>query len=84
LVAPAQVGKDIVTRLHSETVNLLRKPDVKELLASVGAEAVGNTPDAFALFIQSERTKYARVIKEANIRADWISVCFKTLFYLAA
>jgi tripartite-type tricarboxylate transporter receptor subunit TctC len=70
LVAPAQVGKDIVARLHSETVNLLRQPDVKDLLASVGAEAVGNSPEVFAAFIRNERAKYARVIKEANIRAD--------------
>lgn len=70
LVTPAYVSKDIITRLHNETVNVLRQADVKERLASVGAEAVGNSPDAFATFIRSERTKYARIIKEANIRVD--------------
>jgi tripartite-type tricarboxylate transporter receptor subunit TctC len=70
LVAPAQVNKDSIARLHGETVKLLRQADVKELLASVGAEAVGNTPDAFALFIRNERAKYARIVKAANIHAD--------------
>ena len=70
LVTPANVSKDIITRLHSETVNVLRQADVKERLASVGAEAVGNSPEAFATFIRSERIKYARIIKDANIRAD--------------
>ena len=70
LVTPANVSKDIITRLHSETVNVLRQADVKERLASVGAEAVGNSPEAFATFIRSERIKYARIIKDANIRVD--------------
>jgi tripartite-type tricarboxylate transporter receptor subunit TctC len=70
LMTPAAVSKDIVARLHVETVKLLAQADVKDRLASVGAEAVGNTPDAFASYIRSERAKYARIIKEANIRAE--------------
>ncbi len=70
LVAPANASKDIIARLHTETVNVLRQPDVKDRLASVGAEAVGNSPEAFAAYIQSERAKYARVIKDANIGAE--------------
>jgi tripartite-type tricarboxylate transporter receptor subunit TctC len=70
LVAPAHVGKNIIKRLHTETVHLLHQTDVKEGLASVGAEAVGNTPDAFAAFIRKERAKYARIVKAANIRVD--------------
>jgi tripartite-type tricarboxylate transporter receptor subunit TctC len=70
LVTPANVSKDIIARLHAETVNVLRQPEVKERLASVGAEAVGNTPEAFAAYIQSERTKYARIVKDANIQVD--------------
>jgi tripartite-type tricarboxylate transporter receptor subunit TctC len=70
LVAPANVNKDIIARLHSETVNVLRQADVKERLASVGAEAVGNSPEAFTAFIRNERAKYARIIKDASIRAD--------------
>ncbi len=70
LVAPAAVNKDIISRLHSETVKLLAQADVKERLAGVGAEAVGNSPDAFAAYIKSERAKYARIIKDSNIRAE--------------
>lgn len=70
LVAPAAVGKDIVARLHGETVKLLRQADVKEKIAFVGAETVGNTPDEFAAFIRVEAEKYARIVKAANIRVD--------------
>lgn len=70
LVAPGAVGKDIVARLHGETVKLLRQPDVKEKIAFVGAETVGNTPEEFAAYIRAEAAKYARIVKAANIKVD--------------
>jgi tripartite-type tricarboxylate transporter receptor subunit TctC len=70
LVAPGGVPKDVVTRLHAETAKLLRQADVKEKLANVGAEGVGNTPEEFGAFIRSERTKYAKVVKDAQIKLD--------------
>ena len=70
LVAPAAVPKDIIARLHAETVKLLRQPDVKEKIAFVGAETVGNSPEEFAAFIRSERAKYARIVKEAKIKIE--------------
>jgi len=70
LVAPGAVSKDIVARLHGETVKLLRQPDVKEKIAFVGAETVGNTPEEFAAYIRAEAVKYARIVKAANIRID--------------
>lgn len=70
LVAPAAVSKDIVARLHGETAKLLRQPDVKEKIAFVGAEPVGNTPEEFAAFIRVEAEKYARIVKAANIKTE--------------
>ena len=70
LVAPAGVGKDVVTRLHGETAKLLRQSDVREKLANVGADPVGNTPEEFGAFIRAERVKYAKVVKDAQIKLD--------------
>ena len=70
LVAPGGASKDVVARLHAETAKLLRQPDVKEKLANVGAEPVGNTPDEFGAFIRAERSKYAKVVKDAQIKLD--------------
>jgi tripartite-type tricarboxylate transporter receptor subunit TctC len=69
-VAPAGVSKDAIAKLAGEAAKLLRQPDVKEKMASVGAEAVGNSPEEFAAFILSERTKYTKIVKEANIKLD--------------
>ena len=63
-------SKQVVARLHAETVKILRMPDVKERMAAVGAETVGNSPEEFAAFIRAERTKYAKIVKDANIKLD--------------
>jgi tripartite-type tricarboxylate transporter receptor subunit TctC len=71
LIVPAGGNsKQVVARLHGETIKILRQADVKERMASVGAETVGNTPDEFAGFIRSERAKYAKIVKEANIKLE--------------
>jgi tripartite-type tricarboxylate transporter receptor subunit TctC len=70
MVVPAATPRDIVTRLNTETVKVLRMPDIRERLMANGAEPVGSTPDEFGAFMKSESAKWARVIKEANIRAE--------------
>jgi tripartite-type tricarboxylate transporter receptor subunit TctC len=70
LVAPGGVPKEIVARLHGETAKLLRDKDVKDRLANVGADPVGNSPEEFGAFIRAERAKYAKVVKEAQIKLD--------------
>jgi tripartite-type tricarboxylate transporter receptor subunit TctC len=70
MVVPAATPRDIVTRLNTETVKVLRMPDIRERLMETGAEPVGSTPDEFGAFMKSESAKWARVIKEANIRAE--------------
>ena len=70
LVAPAAVSKDIIARLQAETVKVLREPGVKEKIAFAGADTVGNTADEFGAFIRAERAKYARIVKDANIKLD--------------
>jgi tripartite-type tricarboxylate transporter receptor subunit TctC len=70
LVAPSAANKAVVTKLHAETVKVLALPEVRERLGSVGAEPGGNTPDQFGAFIRAETAKYARIVKDANIKID--------------
>ena len=70
LIAPSGASKDVVARLHVETAKLLRQADVKDKIANVGAETVGNSPEQFAAFIRAERAKYAKIVKDGNIRLD--------------
>ena len=70
LVAPAATPRDVVNRLYTEIVKILRMPDIKERLSSQGADPVGSSPEEFGAFMKAETAKWARVIKEANIHAD--------------
>ena len=70
IVAPAATPRDVLNRLHTELVKVLRMPDIKEKLSAQGSDPVASSPEEFAAFMKSETAKWARVIKEANIRAD--------------
>lgn len=70
LFAPAKVPADIVARLHTETAALLAKPDVQEKIRRQGAEVSQSTQPAFARFVQAEHDKWAKVIRDANIRIE--------------
>jgi tripartite-type tricarboxylate transporter receptor subunit TctC len=70
LLAPAGTPREIVMRLHAEVVRVLALPDIRERLVNAGAEILGNTPEEFAAIISADMVKWARVAREANIRAD--------------
>ena len=68
LVAPANTPKDIVDRLHGETVKALAMPEVRKKFDELGLEPVGNTPAEFAAVIRKEIPEWAKVIKDAGIK----------------
>jgi tripartite-type tricarboxylate transporter receptor subunit TctC len=70
IFAPAGAPPDIVARLNGEIVRILHTPEMKERLALLGAEPIGNKPDEFAAFIKAEIPKYAKVIRASGARAD--------------
>ena len=68
LAAPARTPASIIAFLHKETVAVLSQPDIIARLTQDGAFPVGNTPLAFAQEIRNETAKWAKVIKDANIK----------------
>lgn len=69
-VAPAKMPKEIVTRLNREIVRILNQPEMQERLRQLGSDPVGSSLAEFSAFIKSEHDKWAKVIKQANIRAE--------------
>jgi tripartite-type tricarboxylate transporter receptor subunit TctC len=69
-LAPAGTPKDIVAKLNSEILRAANHPEYRQVLASAAIDLVGSTPEALAKFMKSEITKWARVVKEANVRVD--------------
>jgi tripartite-type tricarboxylate transporter receptor subunit TctC len=70
VLAPAKTPRPIIDKLNTEIVRILRSPDIQGKLAADGSEAVGNTPEQFGAHIKSEVAKWAKVVHEANIRAE--------------
>ena len=70
LVAPAGTPAAIVDKLNAEIVKALARPDVREKLTTLGAEPVGNSPSEFASMQKVEAARWAKLAKEANLRAD--------------
>jgi len=60
---PSGTQAEVISRLNSEVNRGLKQPDVREKLASVGAETVGTSPEELAKFVRSESEKFARLVK---------------------
>jgi tripartite-type tricarboxylate transporter receptor subunit TctC len=68
LAAPARTPAAIIALLHRETAAVLKLPDVIARITQEGGMPVGNTPQEFAQEIRNDITKWAKVIKDANIK----------------
>jgi tripartite-type tricarboxylate transporter receptor subunit TctC len=68
LAAPARTPAAVITLLHSEIVKVLKQPEILSQFAVDGAQPVGNSPQVFAQEIRDDISKWAKVIKEANIK----------------
>ena len=67
LVAPAGMSPELVTHLNTALNDIMRQPDVIEKMKTYGAEDGGGSAAQFATFISSEKIKWGKVIKEANV-----------------
>ncbi|MFN0163965.1 MAG: Bug family tripartite tricarboxylate transporter substrate binding protein [Burkholderiales bacterium] len=70
ILAPAGTPTGVINQLHAELAKVMQAADVKAQLAALGAEALSNTPQEFAAYIAAERTKWARVVREAGIKPE--------------
>ena len=70
IVVPVGTPPDIVDLLNREIVKIVALPDVREKLAALGFIAIADTPAEFAARLKSEFAKWAKVIKDAGIKAD--------------
>jgi len=69
ILAPAKTPPAIVARMNAEVTKLLRDPQMREKMANQGMNIVASTPEAFGKFIDEQSVKWAKVVKDNNIRA---------------
>jgi tripartite-type tricarboxylate transporter receptor subunit TctC len=70
VVVPAGTPKEIIDRWHDEIARMVALPDVKQRLQDLGFDPVADTPAHFGERIKTEIAKWAKVVHDANIRAD--------------
>ncbi|HWP87877.1 MAG TPA: tripartite tricarboxylate transporter substrate-binding protein, partial [Burkholderiales bacterium] len=69
-LAPAGTPADAIAKIQADVKRAAADAGVRERLISLGGEPFANTPDEFAAFIKAENAKYAKVIRDGNIKAD--------------
>jgi tripartite-type tricarboxylate transporter receptor subunit TctC len=69
-VAPAATPREIVRRFNGEVGKALKSPEVIDRLEKIGVVISHSSPEQFDAFIRSETERWARVIKERNLKAD--------------
>ena len=70
LYAPAGTPKDIIALLNRETNLALGQADLRAKLAAQGIEVAGSTPEAMRAELLDEIAKWAKVIRDANIKPE--------------
>ena len=70
LLVPAGTPAEVVRKLHEETAEALKDPQVRERLLSLGSEPVGSSPAEFGRFFRAEVEKWGKVVREAKVRIE--------------
>jgi tripartite-type tricarboxylate transporter receptor subunit TctC len=70
ILAPAGTPRDVIARVHRETVRTLQAPEVRGKLTEQGFEVVASTPEEFLRHVQAESDKLGKLIRENNLVAQ--------------
>ena len=70
LFAPAGVPPEIVAKLNTAVMAILRAPEIEKRIDSEGARVTPNTPAQFAVFVQNETVKWAKVLRDAGTKPE--------------
>ena len=70
VMVPAGVPKDVLGRLHTELMRILKLPDVQQRFQDEGGEVTPITPEQFAAFINTEIAKWDKAVRASGAKVD--------------
>ena len=70
VLAPAATPKEILARLNTEMVKVIKSPEFRKRMDEIGAEPVGNSAEQMAVQIKGETEKFAKLVKEAKVTIE--------------
>jgi len=68
VLAPAGTPADVVARLSTEFNRVMKMPDVIEKIKAGGMEPFSTTTPEFAALLKSDAVKYAKIVKDSNVK----------------
>jgi len=69
LLAPHGTPRTVIDRLHKEIAKVVHRPEVTSRLALDGTEGIASSPQQFAAHLRSERERWTKVARAADIRS---------------
>jgi len=70
MFVPAKTPKPVIAKLNQALNTTLQDPEIREKLLQQGSEAVGGTPEALGQTVNVELVKWAKLAKDASIKAE--------------
>ena len=70
LLAPAGTPRPVIDALYRAVSEILKQPEVSKQLYELGAEPVGNTPEAFGRQIAAEVDKWKKVVATTGVKVE--------------
>ena len=70
IVVPSGTPKEIISKLNAEINKAVQNPDLRQRLATLGAEPLGGTSEHYAEYIRTELLRWTKVVKDSGARAD--------------
>jgi tripartite-type tricarboxylate transporter receptor subunit TctC len=70
LMVAAGTPAGVIDKIHRDTVRVLAQGDLRQRLADIGVVTIGNAPAEFSAALKAEAVQWAKLIKEAGIRAS--------------
>ncbi len=70
VLGPAGMPAELATRIQRDIVRVVNQNETRERLVGMGVDIIGNSPEEFGSFLRAEIPRYAKVIKDAGIKAE--------------
>jgi len=70
MAVPTGTPREIIMKLHAESIKAIASPDIRDRMSAEGAEFVGDTPEQFTAFIKTEIVKWAKAVKVSGAKPE--------------
>jgi len=70
VLAPAATPRDVLARLNTELVKVIKSPEFRKRMDEIGAEPIGNSAEQMAAHIKGETEKFARLVRDAKVTIE--------------